>query len=493
MIAKKLSAIGLASAFVLVGCTPTVDNVPVLDRIEAATFFIEAEGSFADLGSGELEFESTGSGFFIDSSGLAVTANHVVSGAAIIRVFLPGEDQSRSARIVGSSECNDLAIIQVDVSDFPSLKWFEGDVTPGTEIYAAGYSAAGNYTLTRGIVSQSGVRAETEWASVSEVFEHDARTNLGNSGGPVVTTGGSVIGISYAKTELFAESWAISATGALVILNALQQGENIDSIGINPLGFSLDEGADSGVWVTSVDPASAAFATGVRAGDIITTLNGITVGDDGTISRFCEVLRSSASGQPLPVTVLRPATEQVFEGEINGQQLQESFSFASVADLDSAEAYDYVFVTDQSGRIRVEVPSAWTDVDGRLAGGRGSEVYDLIVSEDIDLFINTWDTPGVRISASYDLARSLNEIEILEEYYGTYAKACEYTETVPYRDSLYSGEYDVYTNCEGLDTTVVVLAVVPANRSFIIWIDMQVLTEADLLALDRILETFTFQ
>lgn len=493
----KLIGLALAAGLVLTGCVSTPPLVPergnqtTLDDVAAATFLVEAEGSFADLGTGEIEFESTGSGFFIDPSGIGVTASHVVSGAGIVRVRLAGEESPRNAKVLGVSECNDLAVIQVDGIDFPTLSWFEGEITPGTEVYAAGYPG-GDYALTRGIVSQTGIRAETEWASVSGVIKYDATTSPGSSGGPVVTDSGEVIGISYAVTEQFPESWALSGESARTILETLEAGESPDSIGINVLGFGALAEEDSGVWVTSVDPSSAAYAAGIEAGDIITTLNGVSVGGDGTVSRFCDVIRSSVTGQPLPIQVVRSETGQVLEGELNGEEIQESFSFANEFASETGAFYDYVAISDNSGRINLEVPSAWTDSDGRVAQMDGAEVFDLIVAEDVDDFVESWGYSGARISASYDLAATSTEIEVLEGYYDLYSSECYYEETVSYADAFYTGEYDIYSSCGGTDTTFVVVAVVPENRAFIIWIEAQIVSDADWYALDRIFDTFVF-
>jgi len=96
----------LSLATLVAGCSsdgPVGTQAVALDKVAAATILVESEGAFADVGSGEIESSIQGSGFFIDASGIAVTANHVVSGAAIIRVVVPGENQSRSAQVIGTS------------------------------------------------------------------------------------------------------------------------------------------------------------------------------------------------------------------------------------------------------------------------------------------------------------------------------------------------------------------------------------------------------
>ena len=465
----------------------------VLDKVAAATILVESEGAFADVGSGEIESSVQGSGFFIDSSGIAVTANHVVSGAAIIRVFVPGENQPRSAQVIGTSECSDFALIKVEGDDFPTLSWFTGDLAAGDEIYAAGYGG-GNYTLTRGIVSQVEIQADTEWTSIVGGFEHDARTSPGSSGGPVISSTGEVVGVTYALSEFFSQSWAIGAQVAEGLVERIELGEETESVGLNAIALVDSADDDPGVWVTSVEPGSAAFEAGVEAGDVVSLLNGISVGREGILTSYCEVLRSTRPNQPLPIQIYRASTDQILEGALRGEALEEKFSFAgSGGDADQND-YQYVPVADDTGRIYVETPAAWRFVDGAPYDLSGNEVFDLIVAEDGFKFTNyTFDTSGVRISASYDVARILDEVNVLEAYYDDYGTVCSYDSTEEYEDSLYYGEYDVYLDCGGTGTAVYVVAVVPNNRAFVIWIEAQVRSDADLLALDQVLATFFFE
>ena len=93
--------------------------VEKLDDITKAIIQIEAQGTFVDPEFGVQENAAgTGSGFIIDPSGLAVTNNHVVTGAALLKVRLAGEDELRNARIVAVSECSDLAVIDIEGDGF---------------------------------------------------------------------------------------------------------------------------------------------------------------------------------------------------------------------------------------------------------------------------------------------------------------------------------------------------------------------------------------
>jgi len=177
--------------------------VDSLEGVQDATIQIVAEGTFIDPQLGTLyNSAGSGSGFFIDPSGIAVTNNHVVTGAALLQVWVAGEEKPRNARILGVSECWDLAVIDVEGEGYPYLEWYTGEIKPGMEVYTAGFPLGDpEYTLTNGIISKANANGETSWASVDAVIEHNARIRGGNSGGPLVTSDGKVVGINFAGIE----------------------------------------------------------------------------------------------------------------------------------------------------------------------------------------------------------------------------------------------------------------------------------------------------
>ena len=175
-----------------------------LDEVKNAVIQIEADGSFVNPDfSVSYNDAGFGSGFIIDPSGLAVTNNHVVTGAALLKVWIGGDTgKTYNAKVVGVSECSDLALIDIEGEDFPYLDWHEGAINVGLEVYAAGFPLAEpQFTLTRGIVSKEEAGGETYWASVDYVIEHDATINPGNSGGPLLDSDGNVVGINYSGRE----------------------------------------------------------------------------------------------------------------------------------------------------------------------------------------------------------------------------------------------------------------------------------------------------
>jgi serine protease Do len=294
--------------------------VTTLVGVRGAVIRIEATGSFDYPGEATQYNEGfTGSGFFISEDGIAVTNNHVVTGAAFLSVYVEGEDEPRNATILGVSECSDLAVIDVDGEGFPYLSWFAEELTAGMRVYAAGYPLGdAEYTLLDGIISKEKTDGESSWASVDAVLEHTADILPGNSGGPLVTEDGQVVGINYAdNTE--GQAFAIGYTEAISVIPRLRNGEDVASIGIN--GTAVSDSAGSGIWVHSVAAGSPADLVGVRGGDLVTELSGLIPGVDETMADYCEVLRSHQPGDAIQIEVLRDDTDEYLEGTLNTAKL----------------------------------------------------------------------------------------------------------------------------------------------------------------------------
>ena len=295
-----------------------------LDDVQNATIQIVAEGTSVDPQEGtQLNAGWAGSGFFIDSSGLAVTNNHVVTGAAILKVFVGGDSTEHSARVVGVSECSDLAVIQVDAEDFNYLEWYDGALKTGMEVYAAGYPLAEpEFNLTKGIISKTAADGQTSWSSIKSVIGHDATINPGNSGGPLVTTDGKVVGVNYRGRSEANQYFAIGANVALPVIKELSGGTNVDSIGVNGEAFSFGPNNEyPGIWAYSVESGSPAAKAGIKAGDIILEMENILLSTDGTYKEYCDVLRGHSSDETMSIRVYRPSTDEILEGQLNGDEL----------------------------------------------------------------------------------------------------------------------------------------------------------------------------
>lgn len=355
---------------------PTEESMAInnLQDVKKATIQIESQGTFIDPEFGlVLNGAGRGSGFIIDPEGIAVTNNHVVTGAALLRVWVGGESEPRNARVLGVSECSDLAVIDIDGDGYPYLDWYDGSIDVGMDMYVAGFPLGDpEYTLTKGVISKARANGETSWSSVDSVVEYDASSNPGNSGGPVVDPQGRVLAIHYAGNASTRQAFGISRDEASGIIDDLRSGENVDTIGVNGQAVGTEDGSITGVWVSSVQSGSAADQAGVQAGDIILMMENLVLATDGTMSQYCDILRSHQPGDTLSITVLRWVSGEYLEGQLNGREL------AVTGTLDSGTSGDNT--NTSSG----DVPP------GVVFNPNATEAGDVYYSTTFDSPLNDW-------------------------------------------------------------------------------------------------------
>jgi serine protease Do len=146
---------------------------------------------------------------------------------------------------------------------------------------------------------------------------------------------------------------------------------------------------------------------------------------------------------------------------------------------------EYVRVSDDSGFLSVEVPAAWSDVNGEP----GLFGPDVIASTDVQAFIETYDVSGVEFQAT-DLTQGGNPDATLDAVSQVQAQQCTALPRQDYADPLYTGRSQVFEDCAGSTTDFVWVAMEPADLSFHGVVGIQITNEADLEALERILDTF---
>jgi serine protease Do len=445
--------------------------VTQLSDLKSATIQIEAEGTFIDPEFGYMvNAAGRGSGFIIDPSGIAITNNHVVTGAALLKVWVGGDTTKvYNARILGVSECSDLAVIDIEGDGFPYLDWHEGVANVGLEVYAAGYPLGDpEYTLTKGIVSKEKASGETSWASVDSVIEHTATINPGNSGGPLVDTDAKVVGINYAGVSSTNQYYAIDRGTALSVIGQLRQGKDVDSIGINGEAVASEDGSLTGIWVSSVKSGSPADKTGIKAGDIITSIENLYLATDGTLNDYCDILRTHNPGDTLAVEVLRWNTSEVLDGQLNGRTLEVTYSGASSTPSGGEQATTpeagastpvncaastepgYLTCIDDSATIQVDVPETWVDINGSNWTFDGQEIgVAIAAAPSISDFQNYYNAEGLFFGASDTFAQIGGYVEFLDYYTDAYSGDCKLDGRFDYNDGLYRGKYDQYRNCGG--------------------------------------------
>ena len=474
-----------------------IDTIP---EARAAVVRIVAEGTFVDPVEGfQPNAAGSGSGFIISEDGIAVTNNHVVTGAALLRVYIEGEDEPRNARVLGVSECSDLAVIDIEGEGFSNLSWADGPGVAGESIFALGFPLGDSeYTVLDGVISKESVAGDTYWASVDSVIEHSADTLPGNSGGPIVDGDAQVVAVNYASNEA-GQAFAIGIDVANDVVAKLAGGEDDTSIGINGQAVLAEDESFSGIWVASVESGSPADLVGIEAGDLMMSLEGLVLATDGTMADYCDILRSHNDDDALAVEVYRVETDEFLKGTINveggelkGSPLGDIVDDAGDGEPGGAAGYaEYVSIFDDSGTITVDVPAEWAvDVIGTSWNEAGEPA--LSASPDREAWNNSWTEPGVFISVS---RVAIDEYDSTEAYLDSFDTGfltdCASTERLPWDDGLYVGSFDFYEGCGSTGATYMRLAAVPIEAvDQVILMEFQAITEADLEALVVAGDTF---
>jgi S1-C subfamily serine protease len=234
-----------------------------------------------------------GSGFFIDKRGYILTNHHVIESEVdpkyegysrlFIRLSESPAGERIPAKVVGYDKTFDLALIKTEITpDYIFGGWSGQTLTPGDRIYAIGSPAGLEKTITSGIISAMGRRL----LQVGDSMQVDVPLNPGNSGGPLLDEKGDLIGIVFAGMQQFEGlNFAVPYSWVEKALPALYKGGQAVHAW---LGMAVAE-TDKGLEVIYTVPDEPAALAGIRAGDIIETLDGKAYKKLGDIQE--EVLR----------------------------------------------------------------------------------------------------------------------------------------------------------------------------------------------------------
>lgn len=478
------------------------DGAVEFDDLQSATIQLEALGTFVSPQEGGYEAAGRGSGFLISSDGYALTNNHVVTGAGTLKVWRGG-DQSDTlgARVVGSSECLDLAVVKLEGDDFPFVAFHEGEIDTADEIYAAGYPLGDpTFTMTKGIVSKADTAGDTPWASLDHVIEHDAKIRSGNSGGPLVDPDGRLVGVNYAGNDKYDTNMAIHRDEVQNVVDDLKNGKNVLSLGINGEALTDDSDAGLGVWVNSVASGSAADKAGIEAGDLLTSMEGVTLGTDGTMADYCSVLRTHGQDATLSVEVYRPSTDSYLRGQINGDAIEETTTVSSRvstpqsgSSVSQTSTGGFTTVEDNDGVVSVDVPAAWNQVDGnKFVDDRNNYFYGVEASSNLEQYQGGWGAVGTSVMASDTAVSNSSPEDLLNWATKSLPESgCVSTGREDYSDALHTGRFEVWTGCGETAATYILVAAKADSGRYLTLVAVQANSEADLDAADRVMNSFT--
>jgi len=293
--------------------------VGAAEKISASVVKIDVTQSARSRSREPQERQGGGSGFVFTPDGLVLTNSHVVHGATRIAVSF-ADGGHFPAHTIGDDPATDLAVIRVGLptNDAPRLIAAPlGDsrrLRVGQLAIAIGNPYGFQYTVTAGVVSALG-RSLRSYSGrlIEDVIQTDASLNPGNSGGPLVTSDGRVIGVNTA-TIMGAQGlcFAIGINTAKFVAGRLLRDGRIrrSYIGVEaqtaPLHRRLvrfyDLPSDSGVIVVSATTGSPAQKAGVREGDVIVALDGTPVAGVDDLHRL---LTDARVGSVSTLTILR--------------------------------------------------------------------------------------------------------------------------------------------------------------------------------------------
>lgn len=285
--------------------------VKVVEKAGPAVVNIEVSQKTAD---GRDVVGGGGSGFVIARDGFILTNSHVVHGASRIDVML-SDGRSCRADLIGDDPDTDLAVIRIDTPNLVHLELGDSSqVRVGQLAIAIGNPFGFQATVTAGVVSAVGrsLRAQSG-RLIENVIQTDAALNPGNSGGPLVDSGGRVIGVNTAIIRpaqgiCFATA---SDTAKFVAAWLIKEGRvRRASLGIHGQDVPLHRrvvrfhalAVESGVLAVGVDPGGPAASAGVEVGDVIIAFNGRPVRGTADIHRY---LVGREIGVRSEVTVVR--------------------------------------------------------------------------------------------------------------------------------------------------------------------------------------------
>ncbi|TVQ39276.1 MAG: Do family serine endopeptidase [Wenzhouxiangella sp.] len=322
---------------------------------------------------------SGGSGFIIESDGLVVTNHHVVEDADEIIVRL-ADRREFEAVLVGSDAETDIAVLRIDARDLPTLRLGESDsLRQGEWVIAIGSPFSFEQSVTAGIVSGKGRTQRTPQQQYVPFIQTDVAINRGNSGGPLIRTDGTVVGVN---------SWILSSHGGNIGLsfaipvevarNSVEQLLEFGRVSRGYLGVGIEmitrQKADAlnldrpaGALVNRVEPGSPAEEAGIEVGDVIV--------------RFNDMMVDVFSDLPPLVGMVRPGTEVPVEISRWGDRLVKQVKVAQREEQVADTGDDREPDAEPSNALGLAVESIDSETRRRLGDPQGGVLITNVESD----------------------------------------------------------------------------------------------------------------
>src|SRR5258705_636459 len=271
---------------------------------------------------------AAGSGFVFAADGLILTNSHVVDGSSRVQVALP-DGRDCSADVVGQDPDTDIAVLRITAADLVPVAFGESrTLRPGQLVVAIGNPYGFHHTVTAGVVSALGRSLRSRSGRlIDQVIQTDAALNPGNSGGPLVTSDGAVVGVN---TAIIAGGQGLSfavpiSTGIAVLPPVLRDGrvrrgylgmagQNVPLLRRVTRFHRLEQAA--AVLVISLESDGPAIAAGLRGGDLIVAFDGQPVESLDDLHR---VLTEARIGTTARNSVVRGVERREIEVRVKGR------------------------------------------------------------------------------------------------------------------------------------------------------------------------------
>jgi len=379
-----------------VGDTTVPSLAPMVKRISPAVVNIATRGTvqeqnpllndpffrrFFDVPNvpRQRQFQSAGSGVIVDADeGYIITNAHVIENATEITVTLL-DNRSLTAEVVGKDEGSDVAVLKVKASSLTEIPIADSDlIEVGDFVVAIGNPFGLGHTVTSGIVSalgRSGINPE----GYEDFIQTDASINPGNSGGALVNLSGQLVGINSAILSRTGGNigigFAIPANMMRTVMKQLVQygevrrgvlGVNIQTL-TPDIAQSMELGNVQGALVSQVVEGSAAEKAGIKAGDVVTAVNGKPVKDAAGLRNAIGLL---SVGDRVDIALLRDGKPRRVTAVIGERDMAEEVEPASLhRGLEGAE-----FVDAEGGGVLIRAVA-----EGSPAALRGLRANDIII------------------------------------------------------------------------------------------------------------------
>jgi serine protease Do len=345
---------------------------------------------FEQRGRQPRERQSMGSGFLISADGYILTNNHVIDGADSVVVRLI-DRREFEAKVVGTDERSDLALLKVDAGGLPVVTFGNPDeLEVGEWVVAIGSPFGLDYSVTAGIVSAKGRSLPTESGDNYVPFiQTDVAINPGNSGGPLFNLEGEVVGINsqiYTRSGgSIGLSFAIPIAVAVDVVEQLKaNGEVVRGwlgVGIQEVDRNLAESFDldrpMGALISQIEPGGPADKAGVKIGDIVVALNDESINDSADLPHVVGLVKPGTEVTLKLVREGRPMNLRVKVGKLGGGEQASVTADTGAGGRLGLEAED--LDAQQKSRLRIDGGVVVTAVaPGKAAARAGLRPGDVI-------------------------------------------------------------------------------------------------------------------